>query len=164
MAEPSDQHLSAAMVNSRTKGIKGELDVVKYLRSFPEWPTARRSVAAGWSNGTTEHQDEGDLVGTPGLCFQVKNLARPLTGKLLTETWRETVAQAMSGNRHPIIIEKRAGCADVGRWWTHLSSRFYVELLTGSRQLVLTDHLVRVELGDIIGDLRMWSRERVDTH
>lgn len=152
------------MVNSRAKGIKGELDVAGYLRSFPEWPTARRSVAAGWSNGSTEHQDEGDLVGTPGLCFQVKNLARPLTGKMLIDTWRETAAQAFVGNRHPIIVEKRVGSADVGRWWAHLSSRFYVELITGWRQFVPTEHLVRVELGDIIVSLRMWTREQVDTH
>lgn len=147
------------MVNSRAKGIKGERDVALYFRQFPEWPKARRLVAAGWRNGSTEHQDEGDLAGVEPFCIQAKNLARPLTGQLLINTWRETCAQAVAGNRHPIIIEKRAGSADVGRWWAHLSSRFYVALLLGREHLVFSDHLVRVELGDVIGDLRQWARD-----
>lgn len=146
------------MVNSRAKGLKGERDIANYLRRFPEWPEARRRVAAGWSNGKSEHQDEGDLIGTDPFCVQSKALARPLTGKLLTDTWRETVTQAVANNLHPIIVEKRTGTADVGRWWAHLGCRLYVQLLTGRPQLVLADHLVRVELGDIIDNMRMLAR------
>ena len=147
------------MANSRAIGVQGERDVAKYFRQFPEWPKARRLVAAGWRNGSTEHQDEGDLAGVDPFCLQVKRLSRPLTGKLLTDVWDATCTQAMAGNRHPIIIERRAGHAEVGRWWAHLSSRLYVTVLTGREQLVLSEHLVRVELGDLIHDLRQWARD-----
>lgn len=147
------------MASSRAIGVKGERDVAVYFRQFPEWPNARRRVAAGWRNAHTQHQDQGDLADVEPFCVQVKRLSRPLVGKLLTDTWHETCAQAVAGNRHPIIVERRVGHADVGRWWTHLSSRFYVMLLTGREQLVLSEHLVRVELGDLIHDLRQWARD-----
>lgn len=152
------------MVNSRAKGIGAERAVANYLIFCDPvlWSGARRKVASGWSNGKTEYQDEGDVAGTPGLCFQVKNMARPLVGRLLDDIWSDTRAQALRGNRVPIIIEKRAGCADVGQWWAHLDNRFYVELLTGAPRLVMADlHLVRVAFRDIVRPLRLWSRAKV---
>lgn len=147
------------MVNSRTKGLTAERAVANYFKVHVS-PDARRSVATGWSNGSTEHQDLGDIDGVPGLCLSVKNLARRLEGKLLADTWTEVCRQALPNLYTAIIIEKRAGTTDVGKWWAHLSSSFYVELLTGRRQLVLNHHLVRVELGAIIDDLRLWCRDR----
>jgi hypothetical protein len=102
----------------------------------------------------------------PWLCLQVKALARPLTGKLLADTWVATYDQAEAlsldtGRRHyPVIIEKRAGAADVGRWYAHLSSGFYVEVVVGRPQLILQPHLVRVELGDLMPHIRMWLSEQ----
>lgn len=152
------------MVNSRAKGLTAERTAANYFRRFPEWPNARRSVAAGWSTTTTEHQDEGDLIGVNPLCVQVKNLARPLAGKLLADVWLETCAQALTDNREPVILEKRSGHADPASWWLHLAGRFYVELVTGRRQFMTSNHLVRVELGHVVDDLRILARKGIDTH
>ena len=149
-------------VNSRRKGLSAEQAAARYFVAAG-CPDARRSVAAGWRNGATSSPDRGDIDGVPGIGIQVKNLAKPLVGKALADVWVETCAQA--GGRRPLLLEKRAGAADVGRWYAWLSSGFYLELLTGRRQLVMYDHLVRVELGSIIGDLRIWIRtaQPIDT-
>jgi hypothetical protein len=157
------------MVNSRDKGAKGERDAAGYFRAFgPPWQDARRLVAAGWSNGSTSSPDRGDLTGLPGLCVQVKNMARRLEGKLLADVWAQTCAQARAAgdNPMPLILEKRTGCADVCRWWLWLNTDSYVRLVTGRWGWVAHPHLVRVELGDLVDDLRLYSLEKlpVDTH
>ena len=147
-------------IDGRTKGLTAERALANYLKSAG-WPDARRSVVTG----TAQRPDAGDIAGTPGLCFQAKNLATVLSGKLLHATWHQTQAQAAELTKQtgkwcaPIIVEKRAGSADPGRWWCHLSSRFYVRVLTGRWTLVTNLHLVRVELGDIVTDLRLWSAD-----
>jgi hypothetical protein len=153
------------MVNSRAKGIGAEQAVARYFRDVASCPDARRSVAAGWRNGSTSSPDRGDIDGVPGLCVQVKNLARPLAGKLLSDTWFETLEQAAASARRPMIIEK-CRSSDVGYWWAHVDARFYVELVTGCPQLILHNHLMRAQLGDLMPSLRLWihSAKRVDTH
>lgn len=151
-------------VNGRTKGLTAERAVANYLKA-QGWPDAKRSVATGWSNGSTESGDIGDILGVPGFAVQVKNLKGGLTGKALDDVYQEALAQAVSLARitgrdsAAIIIEKRAGTADVGRWWAHLSNRVYLRALTGRWQFTTRHHLVRVQLGDVIGDLRLWSAE-----
>jgi len=160
------------MVDSRGKGIKGERDSAAYFRAFGHpWQDARRLVSTGWSNGSTSSPDRGDLTGLPGLCVQVKNMARRLEGKLMADVWHATKQQASIDGlgRMPLILEKRAGSADVGRWWLHLASYDHVRLVTGRVMWVPSSHLVRVELGDVVNDLRLYSLERssamgVDTH
>lgn len=153
-----------ARINSRAKGLTAERAVARYFVEHGR-PDAKRSVATGWSNGTTESSDVGDIIGVPGFAVQVKSLARRLEGKLLADTWREATAQAGALSTltrivcTPLIIEKRSGSADVGRWWLHTSSGIYARILLGRPALVLNLHLVRVELGDVIGDLVAWSKE-----
>lgn len=147
-------------VNSRAKGVTAEQQLAAYLRAFGEpWSDARRSVSAGWRNGDARQPDRGDLTGVPGLCVQAKNLKRPLVGKLLADTWHEVRDQAVAaGGLIPIIVEKRTGSADPGRWWLWMSAADYVEVIVGRRQFVAAPHLVRVELGDVVSDLRIYSR------
>lgn len=153
------------VVNSRTKGIQqGEQPAARYFKSQgPPWQDARRSVAAGWSNATTEFQDTGDLTGLPGLCVQVKALKKPLVGKELADVFAETERQAAASGPGvvPLILEKRAGTTDVGRWWLWLTSDVYVRLVTDRWVWLPEPHLVRVELGAVIGDLRSFSIEQV---
>lgn len=152
------------MVNGRTKGLTAERAVANYFKA-QGWPDAKRSVATGWSNSSTESGDVGDILGVPGFAVQVKNLKSGLTGKALDDVYQEALAQAVSLTRltgrdsAAIIIEKRAGTADVGRWWAHLSNRTYLRMLTGRWQFTAGHHLVRVQLCDVIGDLRLWSAE-----
>lgn len=152
------------MVNSRNKSIKqGEQPAARYFRAQgPPWQDARRLVAAGWSNSVTESQDAGDLTGLPGLCVQVKALKKPLVGKALADVFAETERQAAACGSGvvPLILEKRAGTTDVGRWWLWLTSAVYVRLVTGRWAWLPEPHLVRVELGAVIGDLRSFSLEQ----
>lgn len=151
------------MVDSRAKGATAEQHLAAYLRGHGDpWADARRSVAAGWSNGSTSSPDRGDLTGVPGLCVQVKNTKRAMVDKFLADTWREVRAQAeAAGNLVPLLVEKRAGAADPGRWWLWMSASDYIAVVVGRRCFVAAPHLVRVELGDVIDDLKIFSRSRV---
>ena len=150
-------------INSRAKGLQAERDLANYLKANG-LTEARRSVATGHA----ALADSGDIAGVPGFAIQSKNLARRLEGKLLTDTWHATVRQAaeLSRQQHgddvrPIIIEKRAGTKDVGRWWLHTDSGIYIRMITGRWQWTgsSSSHLVRVEVGDVIGDWVAWVRE-----
>lgn len=145
-------------INSRRKGINAEQVVARYLvaRGLPD---ARRSVATGWRNDSTEHADRGDIDGVAGFTIQVKNTAKPLTGQRLADVWRETLSQALPSLSVPLLLEKRAGSADVGRWWLYLDSPTYVRLVTGEWRWTKDMHLVRVELRDVVDDIVLMSRE-----
>ncbi len=150
------------MVDSRAKGATAEQRLASFLRDQGEpWQDARRAVSAGWSNGGTAQPDRGDLTGVPGLCFQVKNTQRAMVDKFLIDTWRATQAQAVAaGHLVPLLVEKRAGAADPARWWLWMSAADYVAVVVGRRCFVAAPHLVRVELGDVVDDLRIFSRSR----
>lgn len=157
--------MTGTRINSRAKGLSAERAVANYFVAHGR-PDAKRSVATGWSNGSTESGDVGDIIGVPGFAIQVKNLARRLEGKLLADTWRETIAQSVSLTKltgvpsRPVIVEKRAGSADPGRWWLYLYDQDYVRMLVGrSMWTGVHRHLVRVELGDVIVALVGWSKE-----
>lgn len=149
------------MVNSRSKGIRGEQDLARYLRAQGHpFEDAQRRVHAGWSNAHTDSQDRGDLQDTPGLCFQVKNQERPLIGAQLESVWRDVRDQARPGEL-PIIVEKRTGQSDPARWYAWLSASDYIAVVVGQRCFVSAPHLVRVELGDIIDALRLHAKTQV---
>lgn len=146
--------MAGRRVDSRRKGITAEQHAARWFAEHVH-RDAYRVVRTGWSSNGRAAQDPGDLA-LPGLCVQVKNLARPLVGKLLLDTWEATVTQA--GDRQPMILEKRVGTADVGHWWLHLWSAFYVELVTYMPRYVASGHLVRVLAGDLASDLGYWCR------
>lgn len=151
-------------INGAVKGKTAERDVANYLKAHGI-ETARRSV----STGTIHTPDRGDIDGVPGFAIQVKNLARRLEGKLLADVWHDACRQSVAMAQQtpafgaptccPVIIEKRAGSADVGRWWLHLGALEYVRMITGRWSFIMVPHLVRVEVGDIIGDWVSWVRE-----
>lgn len=151
-------------INSRRKGMTAEQDLARFLRGLGgPWADATRAVATGWRNGTTSHQDQGDIAGTPGLCWQVKNLASPLTGKALDDVWAQTRTQAGVG-RLPLLVERRTGAADPRRWWLWVSSVDYIAVVLGRPVFVPTGvHLVRVELGDVLDALWRHSERHTTT-
>lgn len=143
-------------VNSRRKGITAEQDSVRYF--VTHGLNAYRVVATGVRNGDTVVLDRGD-VAFPGFAVQVKNTARPLSGKRLADVWRETCAQASAAGGEPMLIEKRVGTANVGQWWLYLDNATYIRLVTGQWSWVAQHHLVRVEVGDVVNDIVLMSRE-----
>lgn len=147
-------------INSQRKGKEYEQRLARYLVE-QGWPDAKRSVRSGWSNSRSESQDEGDITGTPGLCFQLKaGDVELVPGAGLDRIYRETVAQAR--DRLPLIVNRRVGVADPGGWFAWLSSASYASVVLGVpgwlAQAVGDDdgggYFVRVQLGDIVTRLR----------
>lgn len=143
-------------INSQAKGKRGELAVVDYLK--PWFPDARRTVRTGFRNAKTSAADDGDIDGTPGLCFQVKVLADELvSGKVLQDIHAETVEQA--AGRLPLIVNKRSGRGEVGQWWVWLPIGDLVQLKSGMPSYMVNGNrtLVRVPMFNLIADLKIFS-------
>lgn len=143
-------------VNGQAKGKAGEQAVVNYLK--PVFPDARRTVRTGFRNAKTSAADEGDIDGTPGVCFQVKVLADELTsGKVLQGIYAETLEQA--AGRMPLILNKRVGRGEVGQWWVWLTVGDLVFLKSGMPNYMINggQTLVRVPLFNIIHDIKSFS-------
>lgn len=143
-------------INSQAKGKRGELAVVDYLK--PWFPDARRTVRTGFRNAKSSAADEGDIDGTPGMCFQVKVLADELvSGKVLQGIYAETVEQA--AGRMPLIVNKRNGLGEVGQWWVWLAVGDLVRLKSGMPSYMVDggQTLVRVPMFNLIVDLKIFS-------
>lgn len=98
---------------NRRKGHDAERALVTWLRANG-WPHAERSVRTGFRSGDRELPDTGDVDGTPGIVWQVKNVAREDIAAWLTETEAQrTAARAHFG----VLVQRRSGKADPGRWW-----------------------------------------------
>lgn len=147
-------------VNGRDKGLTAERHLANYLVS-QGWPDARRSVSTGWATKGRKHQDQGDIAGTPGLCFQLKNVADPPNeGATLTTWFRETTEQALP-DRLPLLVVKRPGRSDPAEWHLWIRVHVLTELETGMpREIVGSHYRVRVELGRVIDKLLTYSRSR----
>jgi hypothetical protein len=102
------------MVNrSKNIGTAGETAVVRWLQ-HNGWPTAERRALAGSA-------DLGDIVGTPGLCWEVKagKAAEASTDGSVACWQNQTDAETKnSGADLGVLVCKRKGvAANVGRWW-----------------------------------------------
>jgi hypothetical protein len=151
---------------NRDKGIRAELAVAAYYRDNG-LPQAERSVAVGWHNAVRSSADLGDIKGTPGICTQIKDYAKPLTGQALTDALFETQCQGTAaGAALALLIEKRNRCADVGQWWTYLPANLFVALVAGqdpyTGPLAECTFPVRTELRNIIAYLADFSASCVD--
>lgn len=97
------------MVNRpKIKGTMAESAVVSFLRSHG-WPHAERLALQG-------AQDRGDVTGTPGLVWEVKNVTVPAWRTWLAEAETERInANGMFG----IVVAKPkgVGVSRVGQWW-----------------------------------------------
>jgi hypothetical protein len=143
-------------INGDAKGKNAERAVVAYLK--PIFPDARRTVRTGYRNAVTSADDEGDIDGTPGLCFQVKALGTELvSGKVLNALHADVRVQA--GSRLPLILNKRNGRSDVGQWWVWLPVGDLVMVKSGMPSYMVNGAgtLVRVPLFNIISDLKSYS-------
>ena len=104
---------------SRRKGARAENEVVKYLRTHGH-PHAERRIA-----GTDDTL--GDITGTPGVVFEVKDHARDALPSWVDQLDDEiTAAMCTVG----AVIHKRRGCTDVGRWFATMPVDVLVQLLS----------------------------------
>lgn len=103
-----------AAANNR-RGKTAEQTLVRWLRGNG-FPHAERTVRTGHRVGGRARADEGDVTGTPGVVWSVKDCATERIPEWFTEL------DAMSGPRGCVrlLVVKRRGYADPGRWWVWL--------------------------------------------
>lgn len=105
-------------MTSSDVGKETEQMVARWLRGSG-WPGAERRVKTGYRCATREVADEGDILGCPGICWQVKSLRPMNRAELAVPKWlAETESQrAASGADLGFLVVRRWGTTDVGRWW-----------------------------------------------
>lgn len=102
-------------------GKQTEQMVARWLRDHGGYPHAERTVRTGYRTAAREVVDAGDIDGVPYV-VQVKSLRpadrmeREVPGWLV-ETERQRQA---AGTRVGLLIVRRWGTTDVGRWWAFL--------------------------------------------
>jgi hypothetical protein len=97
---------------------------------------------------TRSSADPGDVTGTPGLVWQMKYTARFEWPAVFAANLAETEAQrAAAGADHGLLVQRRSGTADVGKWWVHVTGRTFAVLLTG-QEAPEFDCVARVTLAE----------------
>lgn len=102
--------------SNRRKGHDAERQLAEYLRQW--WHSATRKSDNGWRKDDLVSADHGDIKGTPGICWQVKYVAALNVFKSLASTVEQTIAAEAD---YGILVERREGKADPGRWWAWLT-------------------------------------------
>jgi hypothetical protein len=117
--------------SNRNRGATAERELVKWLRDNG-WPGAERAVRTGYRTADRVSADPGDVTGTPGLVWQMKYTTRFEEPAVFAANLAETEAQrAAAGADHGLLVQRRAGTADVGKWWVHVTGQSFAVLLTG---------------------------------
>lgn len=107
------------LASAKAKGRHAENVWVEYLRACG-WPYAERRRLAGIN-------DRGDIAGTPGITWEIKNQkAHDFPGWL-----RELAAeQTNTGDPVGVLVVKPRGVTNAGDWWCVMTGRQLVQLLT----------------------------------
>jgi hypothetical protein len=116
-----------------------------------------RAVRTGYRTGERASPDHGDLTGWPGVCVQVKSLRPAGRAETQTRPWlAELEAQrAASGSDVGLLIVRRWGQSDVGRWWCFLPLANLLALSGGLPTILLVP--VRLELSDVVTMMQTWG-------
>jgi len=145
--------------NSRTIGADTERLVAGYFRQ-QGWAGAERRIRTGYRTAERTVADQGDLLGLPGLCVQVKSLRPATAAEAATRVWlAETEAQREASRAVlGLLVVRRWGTTDVGRWWCFLDLAELQGLLAGTLGGNVHPQLhgrpVRLELRDVVALLR----------
>lgn len=138
---------------NRRKGHDAERAVATYLRTAG-WPHAERAIRTAYTGTGRAIPDPGDITGTPALVWQVKDHQREHITDWLTETQQQRRdADADFG----ILIQRRQGKADPGRWWAWFTVIDLVRLyeVSGASHYPAGQAPVRLELQHAVAILRM---------
>lgn len=133
---------------SRNKGAKAERDLVAYLRTVG-FSDAERAVRTGYRTQQRAAADPGDVTGTPGVVWSVKDAAAERLADWFAEL--DAMDGAMTDVR--LLVHKRTGKADPGRWWCWTRVDTLLVLAAGGPWASCTAP-VRMELGHVVPLLR----------
>lgn len=111
---------------SKNKGTAAETLVVRWARNNG-YPHADRQPLRG-------NRDAGDVTLCPGVIVEVKNRRLPTgvpTAGDLTEWMRQTELEREAARADVgVLVVKRNGTTDVGRWFAYVTALTLAELLT----------------------------------
>ncbi len=144
--------------SNRRKGLTAERDLCRWLRSNG-FPHAERAVRTGFNGGGRKGADPGDITGTPLILWSVKDCAVEQIGKWFDEL-DDMSDNAAEYTTVRLIVHKRRGHADPGKWHCWMSLACLVDLVgdaADSRELrVFFDSgaPVRLALADVVPLLR----------
>lgn len=132
---------------SRRKGAVAERDLVRWLRANG-FPGAERAVRTGYRTPDRTAADPGDVTGTPGIVWSVKDCAVERIA-----TWlAELDAMDTSTTVVRLLVAKRRGHADPGEWWCWLRAHDFAALLDDAETAFAFP--VQAALGDVVMLLR----------
>lgn len=138
---------------NRRKGHVAERDVCRWLRTNG-FPGAERAVRTGFRASDRASADPGDITGTPGVVWSVKDCAVESVAKWMTELDDMDDRPGNAGGAEPvrILLQKRRGHADPARWWCWVRAYQFVELADDAETAFVFP--VRAELAEIVMLLR----------
>lgn len=135
---------------SRNKGAKAERNLVAYLRQVG-FGGAERAVRTGYRTTTRTSADPGDLTGTPGIVWSIKDVAEAEARKPSVLAGWFVELDAMEGTDVVrLLVHKRSGCVDPGRWWCWMRLRTLLALDGHERLSTPYEVPVRMDLGDVV--------------
>lgn len=121
----------------RAKGTAAETAVVRWARNNGFGHADRQPLRGG--------RDAGDITLCPGVIVEVKNHRTAATGQpapgVLTDWMRQTETErANAGAQVGVLVVKRAGTTDPGRWFAYVTAWTLADILAGTS--LITDHAV----------------------
>lgn len=122
------------MSRSKDIGTRAETAVVRYLRGHG-FPHAERRALTGT-------HDQGDITGTPGVCWEVKVRNRPATDKQINAWLAETETERInSGADIGVLVVRRQGVGDpnAGRWWAVMPMHDLAHVLAAGLARLLSE-------------------------
>jgi hypothetical protein len=140
--------------SNRNRGLNAERDLCKWLRTNG-FPGAERAVRTGFRTVDRTSADPGDVMGSPGIVWSVKDCAVEQRSVWMAELEAMDDRPIKAGGDEPIrlLVHKRRGHADPGKWWCWMRAHQMALLLDdGDSSFVFP---VRAELGDIVPLLRI---------
>lgn len=150
------------MSGAKSNGVGKDTEqrLARWLRGNG-WPSAERTVRTGYRVTNRTLADAGDIDGTPGICWQAKSLRpadraeREVAGWLLEVEQQRVQSDADLG----ILVVRRWGTTDVGRWWAFLDTVDLVQAADGLIAAFPADVVmpVRMELRHMTVLLHAWG-------
>jgi len=136
---------------NRNRGLTAERDLCKWLRSNG-FPHAERAVRTGFRTLDRTSADPGDVMGSPGVVWSVKDCAVEQRA-----VWMAELNDMGDGDSEVyLLVHKRRGHADPGRWWCWLQVLDILGLTGTSCDVVIPqwNAPIRMELGHVVALLR----------
>lgn len=139
---------------NRNKGHQAERDLCKWLR-VNGFPGAERAVRTGFRTLDRTSADPGDVTGTPGVVWSVKDCAVEQLVAWMAELDRMD-DRDQPGGEPPVrlLVHKRRGHADPARWWCWLTLPNLHSLIAVPNGYDHPPLPVRMELGHVVPLLR----------